>query len=96
MNWRNSLIANYSQVHHNLFHAGSFFQRDLIAKQRTNGLPLHLITHEDVLIFRTKPPGSTSPIPLGSRRPHPLVRTKRATPANNPEALASVAGSWAA
>jgi tRNA1(Val) A37 N6-methylase TrmN6 len=75
---------------------GSFFQRDLITKQRTNGLPLHLITHEDVLVFRTKPSGSPSPIPIGSRRPQPLVKTKRATPTNNPESLASVAGSWAA
>ena len=31
---------------------GSFFQRDFIRKQRDNGLPLHLITHEDVLVFR--------------------------------------------
>ncbi|ROP37337.1 TRM11 family SAM-dependent methyltransferase [Saccharothrix texasensis] len=32
---------------------GSFFQRDFIRKQREAGLPLHLIAHEDVLIFRT-------------------------------------------
>ncbi|WP_258348979.1 TRM11 family SAM-dependent methyltransferase [Saccharopolyspora gregorii] len=32
---------------------GSFFQRDFIRKQRDAGLPLHLIAHEDVLIFRT-------------------------------------------
>ncbi|WP_263249603.1 DNA methyltransferase [Saccharopolyspora rosea] len=31
---------------------GSFFQRDFIRKQREAGLPLHLIAHEDVLIFR--------------------------------------------
>lgn len=31
---------------------GSFFQRDFVRKQRKAGLPLHLITHEDVLIFR--------------------------------------------
>jgi SAM-dependent methyltransferase len=31
---------------------GSFFQRDFIRKQRQAGLPLHLITHEDVLILR--------------------------------------------
>lgn len=31
---------------------GSFFQRDFIRKQRDAGLPLHLIAHEDVLIFR--------------------------------------------
>jgi len=33
---------------------GSFFQRDFIRKQRHAGLPLHLIAHEDVLVFRTK------------------------------------------
>ncbi|MEY8041207.1 TRM11 family methyltransferase [Saccharopolyspora cebuensis] len=32
---------------------GSFFQRDFIRKQRNAGLPLHLIAHEDVIIFRT-------------------------------------------
>ncbi|ASO21621.1 SAM-dependent methyltransferase [Actinoalloteichus hoggarensis] len=32
---------------------GSFFQRDFLRKQRERGLPLHLIAHEDVLIFRT-------------------------------------------
>lgn len=32
---------------------GSFFQRDFIRKQREAGLPLHLIAHEDVLVFRT-------------------------------------------
>ncbi|PWK80645.1 hypothetical protein C8D88_1239 [Lentzea atacamensis] len=32
---------------------GSFFQRDFIRKQRESGLPLHLIAHEDVLVFRT-------------------------------------------
>ena len=31
---------------------GSFFQRDFIRKQREAGLPLHLIAHEDVLVFR--------------------------------------------
>ncbi|MBK0870234.1 site-specific DNA-methyltransferase [Saccharopolyspora sp. HNM0986] len=34
---------------------GSFFQRDFIRKQRESGLPLHLIAHEDVLIFRAPP-----------------------------------------
>ncbi|MDT4928508.1 MAG: hypothetical protein QOF92_1375, partial [Pseudonocardiales bacterium] len=33
---------------------GSFFQRDFIRKQRQAGLPLHLIAHEDVLVFRKK------------------------------------------
>lgn len=30
----------------------SFFQRDFITKQRTAGLPLHLIAHEDVIVLR--------------------------------------------
>ncbi|QKV80724.1 TRM11 family methyltransferase [Amycolatopsis sp. Hca4] len=33
---------------------GSFFQRDFIRKQREAGLPLHLIAHEDVIIFRAE------------------------------------------
>jgi DNA modification methylase len=33
---------------------GSFFQRDFIRKQRDAGLPLHLIAHEDVAVFRTR------------------------------------------
>ncbi|WP_433657945.1 TRM11 family SAM-dependent methyltransferase [Nocardia sp. CA-128927] len=31
----------------------SFFQRDFVVKQRAAGLPMHLIAHEDVLIFRS-------------------------------------------
>ncbi len=31
---------------------GSFFQRDFIRKQREQGLPLHLIVHEDVIVLR--------------------------------------------
>ncbi|UQS26019.1 site-specific DNA-methyltransferase [Amycolatopsis thermalba] len=31
---------------------GSFFQRDFIRKQREQGLPLHLIAHEDVIVLR--------------------------------------------
>jgi tRNA1(Val) A37 N6-methylase TrmN6 len=30
---------------------GSFFQRDFIRRQRSRGLPLHLIAHEDVLVL---------------------------------------------
>ncbi|WP_020663087.1 TRM11 family SAM-dependent methyltransferase [Amycolatopsis benzoatilytica] len=30
---------------------GSFFQRDFIRKQRERGLPLHLISHEDVVVL---------------------------------------------
>ncbi|WP_063062194.1 TRM11 family SAM-dependent methyltransferase [Nocardia sienata] len=30
----------------------SFFQRDFVVKQRTAGLPIHLIAHEDVVVLR--------------------------------------------
>ncbi len=46
-----ALLARVAE--HDLTARGSFFQRDHIAKQRQAGLPLHLITHEDVLVFRT-------------------------------------------
>nr|WP_225439972.1 DNA methyltransferase [Amycolatopsis eburnea] len=35
---------------------GSFFQRDFIRKQRDAGLPLHLITHEDVIVLQATGP----------------------------------------
>ncbi|GAB3436384.1 hypothetical protein GCM10027436_15280 [Actinophytocola sediminis] len=40
---------------------GSFFQRDFLRKQREQGLPLHLIAHEDVLVFRTTLNRQSSP-----------------------------------
>jgi hypothetical protein len=46
-----ALLARAAE--HDLVARGSFFQRDFIRKQREAGLPLHLISHEDVLIFRT-------------------------------------------
>lgn len=46
-----ALLARAAE--HDLVPRGSFFQRDFIRKQREAGLPLHLISHEDVLIFRT-------------------------------------------
>lgn len=40
---------------------GSFFQRDFIRKQREQGLPLHLISHEDVVVLsRPLVPRSTA------------------------------------
>ncbi|MEV6602736.1 DNA methyltransferase [Kutzneria sp. NPDC051319] len=53
---------------------GSFFQRDFIRKQREAGLPLHLIAHEDVLVFRTPLVRQSSATRVGSevrRRPAP-------------------------
>ncbi|HJT04798.1 MAG TPA: DNA methyltransferase [Pseudonocardiaceae bacterium] len=48
-----ALLARVAE--HDLVARGSFFQRDFIRKQRQACLPLHLIAHEDVLVFRTKP-----------------------------------------
>ncbi|RSM37882.1 site-specific DNA-methyltransferase [Amycolatopsis balhimycina DSM 5908] len=42
---------------------GSFFQRDFIRKQRDAGLPLHLIAHEDVVVFREPRTRSSSEKP---------------------------------
>ncbi|MFT7837759.1 DNA methyltransferase [Saccharothrix sp. BKS2] len=53
---------------------GSFFQRDFIRKQREAGLPLHLIAHEDVLVFRTKlhrPANEPATDMTAPRRLHP-------------------------
>ncbi len=63
---------------------GSFFQRDFIRKQRHAGLPLHLIAHEDVLVFRKKPEPSrsASAILTDSRRSRPTARAGQATSAN--------------
>ncbi|GAA2693109.1 MULTISPECIES: TRM11 family methyltransferase [Actinosynnema] len=46
-----ALLARVAE--HDLVSRGSFFQRDFIRKQREAGLPLHLIAHEDVVVFRT-------------------------------------------
>jgi tRNA1(Val) A37 N6-methylase TrmN6 len=63
---------------------GSFFQRDFIRKQREAGLPLHLIAHEDVLVFRKKrePASSASTILTDSRRSRPTARAGQAIPVN--------------
>lgn len=45
-----ALLARAAEDH--LVARGSFFARDNIRKHRDNGLPLHLITHEDVLVLR--------------------------------------------
>ncbi|WP_051362612.1 TRM11 family SAM-dependent methyltransferase [Amycolatopsis thermoflava] len=46
-----ALLARAAET--DLIARGSFFQRDFIRKQREAGLPLHLIAHEDVVVFRT-------------------------------------------
>ena len=62
---------------------GSFFQRDFVLKQREQGLPLHLISHEDVVVL-AKPldgPRSTSvpaPVSPSPRECHDAARSKAA------------------
>ena len=89
-----ALLARAAE--HDLVARGSFFQRDFIRKQREAGLPLHLISHEDVLIFRTalrRPAGSgISTQRQGSRR----FLTGRARHAENPSGESGVSESWAA
>lgn len=49
----------------------SFFQLQAVRKARTSGTPLHLITHEDVLIFRrphTQPPAEDLNVPSTSHQ----------------------------
>lgn len=54
---------------------GSFFQRDFIRKQRGTGLPLHLIAHEDVVLFR-KPQAPARAVAHAVRRPLPQLASK--------------------
>ena len=77
-----ALLARVAE--HHLVARGSFFQRDFIRKQRQAGLPLHLIAHEDVLVFRKKrkPASSASAILTDSRRSRPTARAGQAIPVN--------------
>lgn len=53
---------------------GSFFQRAFVARQRAAGLPLHLITHEDVLAFTMRPPAPYRPSTSRVSRQNPAKR----------------------
>ncbi|SDN05435.1 DNA methylase [Allokutzneria albata] len=64
---------------------GSFFQRDFIRKQREAGLPLHLIAHEDVLVFRT-------PLHETPSRPNAATDTMSPRWQNRPGAFATASG----
>lgn len=55
---------------HELVARGSFFQRDFIRKQREQGLPLHLISHEDVIVL-SKPLTCSSSGKLKHQRAEP-------------------------
>jgi hypothetical protein len=74
---------------------GSFFQRDFIRKQRQAGLPLHLIAHEDVLVFRTKRNSPSSPAPIATQSQRSGPRVSGLAPATS-QNQASTPGSWAA
>jgi tRNA1(Val) A37 N6-methylase TrmN6 len=74
---------------------GSFFQRDFIRKQRDAGLPLHLIAHEDVLVFRTPQNRRSSAIAMQRRDSRGFV-SGRARHAGNPRVGSGVSESWAA
>ncbi|TQS42817.1 TRM11 family SAM-dependent methyltransferase [Cryptosporangium phraense] len=55
----------------------SFFQLQSVRKARAAGTPLHLISHEDVLVF-TRPNGTNSDVTAGGpREPAPASRTGR-------------------
>jgi len=58
-----ALLARVAE--HHLIPRGSFFQRDFIRKQRAAGLPLHLIAHEDVIIFQRAQTPANSPQSTG-------------------------------
>jgi tRNA1(Val) A37 N6-methylase TrmN6 len=86
-----ALLARVAE--NDLVARGSFFQRDFIRKQRHAGLPLHLIAHEDVLVFRAKSPSSTSPVVTDLGRSQPLIRVGRAVPVNQ---QSEASANWAA
>lgn len=89
-----ALLARATE--HDLVPRGSFFQRDFIRKQREAGLPLHLIAHEDVLVFRTplcRSSGSGIATDHRDRRRHVSGRTRHTA---NPSDGAGESGSWAA
>lgn len=78
---------------------GSFFQYQNIRAANANGVPLHLIVHEDVIVMR-KPPSITAAqasaphvLPLrGTARPHDTTDDSR-TPVH-PAASASNTSAW--
>lgn len=89
-----ALLARAAE--HDLVPRGSFFQRDFIRKQREAGLPLHLIAHEDVMVFRT-PLRRSSSSEIATDHQDSLRRfSGRTRHAANPSDSSGVSGSWAA
>ncbi|WP_431953244.1 TRM11 family SAM-dependent methyltransferase [Nocardia lijiangensis] len=68
----------------------SFFQRDFVIKQRSAGLPIHLIAHEDVVILR-KPEatGATERRRASGRFPFGTSATLPTPDANGPGSVAA-------
>jgi hypothetical protein len=89
-----ALLARAAE--HDLVPRGSFFQRDFIRKQREAGLPLHLIAHEDVLIFRTVLRRSAGSEIAHDRQDSRHVVSRRTRRAGNPRGGSSGSESWAA
>jgi hypothetical protein len=89
-----ALLARAAE--HDLVARGSFFQRDFIRKQREAGLPLHLISHEDVLIFRTVLRRSAGSAIATERQESRRFVTGRTRRAGNPRSDSGVSESWAA
>ncbi|EHR48343.1 DNA modification methylase [Saccharomonospora marina XMU15] len=89
-----ALLARAAE--HDLVARGSFFQRDFIRKQREAGLPLHLISHEDVLIFRTALRRSAGSGISTERQDYRRFLTGRTRHAENPRGESGVSESWAA
>jgi len=92
-----ALLARAAE--HDLVPRGSFFQRDFIRKQREAGLPLHLIAHEDVLVFRTPLRRTSSSAIATERRDSRRLLSGRARRARNPRDASGVphkSESWAA
>jgi DNA methylase len=89
-----ALLARAAET--DLVARGSFFQRDFIRKQREAGLPLHLISHEDVLVFRTVLRRSAGSGISTDRQDSRRFITGRARHAGNPSDDSGVSESWAA
>ncbi|GLY71684.1 TRM11 family SAM-dependent methyltransferase [Amycolatopsis taiwanensis] len=88
-----ALLARAAE--HDLVPRGSFFQRDFIRKQRDAGLPLHLIAHEDVLVFRTPLTRSSSGEVKKFQDPRRFL-SGRARHTGNPRSGSGVSEIWAA
>jgi hypothetical protein len=88
-----ALLARVAE--HDLVARGSFFQRDFIRKQRQAGLPLHLIAHEDVLVFQRAQNSPSSPAPIATQSQRSGPRVSGLALATSQD-QASTPGSWAA